>query len=427
MAFINKQDLQREISKAPLLVYKLGLTICIWLQLIGYLEDAKLIFSDQGVFPDGLVTTYFPSHLLSYGERGGVFVLLMLFLLSLSALTCRFQKISFFLIALLEIILIRRNFIFVNSGDLTLIYFSLMASLTPVATWSTRNEPVIVLQVLPLWLLHSVIYSLNFIAKISSAWGVGTGLLYSLNHTEMLRWPVTFSPATLLVLNYISVLVILTAAVSALISPRCSLARSSTAILLIGYHLCANLVLNLSWLSFPFIFLEVAMVAWPARNINGFQSESTGHSFHWQQKLALILIAIGFFGIREAGDIVAFDDRDYILLGHNWYMFAPPPRSTGEWQAVIAGPSAHTIDMAELKKDLHFFLFQHEYKYFFNLRRSELIPVSRRLSQKLCEIHQYEKPSSIQLVYSGHLFDKAQDFEIKYEAIPCSDINGPNT
>jgi hypothetical protein len=420
--FINKKDLSFEVSIFPLFLFKLGLIFSMAMQVYGYFRDSSLIFGEQGLFPPLLVNQYLSSRVLSLAQNYGPSILCLIFGLSVLTLFKRSQRLSFITIALLQILLNQRNFIFSNGGDSSLVYFCLMAALSPVATWSNRRQKIFVAELLPLFLLHSIIYFLNFIFKISSAWGRGDGLRNTLSHVEMLRLPVSLSQPQMLSLNYLAILIILVAGFSALVSVRLVRVRTILAVIIISYHLVANLIMRLSWLSLPFIFLEIAMcTSQPTEaSVASAVKQDAKIVFRWPQQIAFALLLIGFFNIREVGDLSAFDERSYLFFGHNWHMFAPPPPMTGEWHAFLKSEDQNrSILMPELKQKLNFYLFQHEYKYFFNLRRTELVPVVSRLGKKLCELYQVENPREIQLVYSGHLFDRDENFEIKYEPVDC--------
>ncbi len=417
--FLSKKELALEISIVPLLIFKIGLILSILIQVYAYFRDSSLIYGNQSLFPPQIADLYLTSGVLALSQNVGPQILIVIFGLAILTLFKRPQRFSFGLLALLEILLNQRNFIFSNRGDYSLVYFCLMAALVPTVTFNNRKQKIRIAEMFPLFLLHSIIYFLNFVFKISSAWGRGDGLKFTLNHVELLRWPVKLDSSQMLFLNYSAILTIMFAGFSAFISVRLSRTRTFMSVLTIGYHLVANLLMRLSWLSMPFLFLEIAMFCFRSTEIK--PGKGTPGIFHWTQKIAIALLLIGFFGIKDVGDLSVFDGRQNIFLGHNWYMFSPPPPMSGEWRALIKSwDKNRPIYMAELRQKLGFFLFQHEYKYFFNLRRTELLPVVGRLGQKLCEIYKVENPKEIQLIYSGRLFEKSESFEMKYQAVDCT-------
>lgn len=417
---LSREDLVSEIPKIPLVVFKLGLAVVVLIQALGYLMEAPLIFNRSGLFPDSLVHLYFPSGFFEFGNFGGAAISSLLIVLAVASLFRRSQNPSFLAIFVLELVLWIRNFTFLNFGDYALLILSLFAGLLPTATWRQRNEKIQVLEIAPLYLLSFIIYLMNGIFKLSSSWAQGSGLKETLSHLEMVRFPTLaqlnydFTAA-----NYTTIVTVFLIALAPLISFRFSRLRNSLILLSLGYHLVANIFINLSWLSLPFILLQASL--WlPALSTS---NENTSLApLKPAQAVAFALLLVGFFGIRDPIGIYAFGETQNPLLGHNWYMFAPPPLMTGQWQALIStNDEAKILSQRDLEEPFDFFYFQHKYKFFYNLRKTEMLPLVIHFSAIMCtKMKEQGKPAStIQLTYSGRLFRTGEDFQVSYPEVRC--------
>lgn len=408
---------QLEIPSTPLLFYKWGISLCVAIQAAGYWLDANLIFSSQGLFPGHLVDLYYPSGVFGFESATGRLICLLLLAFSSLAIFARLQTFSFLVIAGLEMILLKRNFPFVNAGDSALIYLSLMAALTPSLSWKTRNSAIPIQSLLPLMALVSIVYLINLGAKLSSRWLTGNGLHDSLRHLELVRQPmaVEIHPG-LIVLNYLAVLLILVAVFVPWISFGKSKLKNFLVITVIIYHLSANFVFRLSWLSLPYIALELSLLVFKSKGPRQVALRTSS----WKPKVAWALVLLGFAGMKGPGEPSSFSENSGFPLGHNWYMFAPPPPASYQWQIQLTtNENKESVPLEVAFNKDSFSVFQHQYKFINNLRRSESVPIAEHFSKWLCRNLEANGLKAVKLNYSVLVFQTEETFKVDYPEVSC--------
>ena len=95
---------------------------------------------------------------------------------------------------------------------------------------------------------------------------------------------------------------------------------------------------------------------------------------------------------------------------------------TGQWQALVTtNDEAKILSQRDLEEPFDFFYFQHKYKFFYNLRKTEMLPLVIHFSAIMCtKMKERGKPAStIQLTYSGRLFRTGEDFQVSYPEVQC--------
>lgn len=401
-----------KIKSKPFVFLKWGLLLCVLIQHVGLWLDGdmmRLLFSDALAlkFEKTLYVNFF-------SNLQGLYFIGVFFLLYLAILE-RWQSLGFFLLFVCELMLNKRFFMFTQVGDKALIYLCLLMAFLPRLSWSKRNQFTSILLLSPILFLRLVIYLVNFHNKLYSSWAEGEGFANVLNHKEMLReFSLSFPLSWSLTINYLVVVVFGFICITPLVPYAFKKTRNSLIVVCLIYHLVANLMLRLDWLSMPFIFLELSL--WSG----GYSHESIVLK-KWNLKfvVGLIFVILGFFSIQEdLSDVL--NRRSLLPFGHNWAMFAPPPPLTGEWRfEVKKGDNVKWLSQQEVSQKINFKFFQHDYKYFYNLRRVELVSLLPSLSKAICAFDKLALGTEITPIYQGVFFSNKQAFETRYPVYAC--------
>ena len=420
--FIKPSDFSSRISDKPLVVFKYLLAGLSLYQAFLWFLDRNAIFFDNGLFPDQLLKSFYPNGLYSFGESYGVLLIGLQALIAIIAvLSMRSQNVAFFFLFLIEAFLRKRNFFFTNAGDSLLGALCLFAALTPAVKWKKNDHSKIkVGDLLALYILYSIIYFQNFYFKLQSRWITGEGLRDTLRHQELARLAMdSFANSrAAVILNHIALLLVLVSAFSPWIHPRHRKLKYVFWASTVAYHVGANALMDLSWLSVPFLSLQILL--WGKIETSEPVPENN-YSWSWRNVIGLCLCLLGFWGVRRADELAAFADHANIVFVHNWNMFAPPPPLTGRWEAIVKGPNGSTLKVDEegIKKILSLRDSQHEYKYLYNLRRTEAFPVRRQLQKFLCE-KIGKSGDEVQLNYQAHFFESDESRTIAFAPRPCN-------
>jgi hypothetical protein len=417
--FLNTDELKYRTSSHFLLIFKYGVLCTVIIQTLGFLFDYDLIFSFSGHFPHSVSRIYLTNPIFMHFDSYAKYMLLIMIFLAISAFAYRLQTFFFVCLFVCEWLLTRGAFFFTNAGDTALLFLTLMGALTPPVSFAKRPH-ISIVQILPIYALTTIIYIINFFLKLTSDWGRGKGLYDSLSHHEI-SWPFTFNLAenpVVSFLNYFAIFIVFLMALTPVISLTRKRLRNSLVAIGIIYHLAANLLFHLSWLSLPFIFLQIALFS-PRKIFPKLNTISILK--YWKPQIAGIFLISAFFGLRAGSEIIVL--KDFIFpIGHNWYMFAPPPTSTLQWELKIDTKKESIIwSQAELSSRFHFFIFQHQYKFFYNMRRAEALPLADRFENLLCQQAANEIPDivAVQLRLYLRSFDTDEPRIIEYPIKPC--------
>lgn len=418
---VSKDDLlETRVSSQVLKIFKFGVLLMVLVQIIGFYIDSDLIFSEGGLFPLSVTNVYFQNPLII-----GIGLYIHPFLLGMTFFTIlafhkRLQTFCFLVLFFCEWLLTRRAFLFCNAGDTALLFFTLMAALTPTVSFTSRNK-IRTLQVFHLYILAAIIYCMNFFLKISSAWGSGRGLHDSLAHKEIV-WPYLLGWADsrgVVFFNYAAMATIFLLAIGPLVSPRRPRLRNSLISLGIAYHVLANVLFRLSWLSIPFILLQVALLVPDQPDIAA--TPTLKKKLPGKVLIALIFLMCAFFGVRSGSELLILKDNVF-PVGHNWYMFAPPPSGSLEWSAHIRIPGEEIVwSQPTLSQKTSFFIYQHQYKFFYNMRRAEMVPVVLNYNKYLCQwaLDDHLQVIDLQLSLKTFYFNTETERTVTYPMDPC--------
>lgn len=420
--FLQASDLRSRRAGGSLFAFKMILAALCAFQAAMWICDRGAIFSRDGLLPDELMRIYFPSGVLSFGESLGVpLAWAQMALALLIVFSARLQNLAFLLIFVLEAFLRRRAFLFTNAGDSLLSVLCLFAALTPAVTprgW--RTSEVRLKDLLSLYILYSIIYLQNFYFKLQSSWGRGRGLQDALAHLELARFPLAEGapPSWLVGVNNGAIVLVFLSAFAPWIHPRYRKVKIGLVLATTLYHVGANVLLSLSWLSLPFLALQVLLFS-----SEGSPEGKAGPPVTEGRFMAgLFLCLIGFWGLPRVDEMASFSAHGNLLYVHNWNMFAPPPPSTGAWRAELRNGEGRVRSFGEkeIKAQLGLRDSQHEYKYLYNLRRSESFPLRARLGAILCRRFDAGADESLRLVYQARYFETEESKTIVFGEERCS-------
>ncbi len=330
----------------------------------------------------------------------------------------RFEKIAFFLLSILCFIFTERFYLITHIADYFYVFIFFHLSLATFSTlnFSKKNSTFHVRQIdfVPFILLRTIVYSTNLMQKITTNWATGTGLSQSLSHTEISRFPQLplEHPTILYALNFTSILILAVIIVFPFISDNYRKLKLSTSLLCIAYHLGGILFFQLDGISLPFILFEFML--WGKSS----ESSSTASTFAFRKRtiIAVTILLLGFLNVSERGN--HFDRSIALPMGHNWYMFAPPPPVSGTWtfQVTTKTGETKTLDQQGVQKLLLIPDGIRSYKYFYNLRRIDSNTFVESMVHTACV------PFDTELInarYSGNILETGLEFEKLWPVFKC--------
>lgn len=415
--WIGSQDLRKEIRSEPLLIFKLGLSLLVLIQVACWLFDFGAVFTEGGLFPRELVNLYNPSRLLGWDENFFLILLLLQAVLAICVWFSRWQNGALLLLFVIEVILRKRNFFFTNLGDHFLGVLCLYSALTPAVSLRKR-EAIYLYDILPLSLLTSIVYAQNFYFKVTGRWGEGLAVEDILQHLELIR---SVDVAHLLapfsgLLTYLGLLIVFLSIFTPFVNPQKTRWRWGLVTANIGYHVFANVIMSLSWLSLPFMISQIPLLVFYRSQMQAdLRPAALGAKFY----IGLFLCLSGFYGIKQSEKLWVFSTTNNIFYTHNWNMFAPPPPSTGFWVARSYGPAGvHEISQEDLVKLAGLKDSQHSYKFFYNLRRAESEPLRQHWLTQLCQKIQ-PNPSQVEMEYQVYFFQNKKTEKIFFGKKEC--------
>lgn len=321
----------------------------------------------------------------------------------------KLEKISFLFLSLFSFVFVERFFLISHIADYFYSFIFFHLALLPPGEKNTLR----VIDLAPLFFLRTIIYGFNIFQKIST-WGAGKGLSQSLRHSELSQFS-SFAlefPKSVFVLNYFLILVLMITITYPFVSYKFERTKFGLSLLCICYHLGGLYLFSLDGISLPFIFLEVmfwgSLVSTPHKdNINAIYKRTFA---------AIIILIVGFFNTSARGN--HFDRSLDAPMGHNWYMFAPPPSISGAWQLTVSEASGgeKILSQSQWAEQLQIPTGMRSYKYFYNLRRIDSFIFVEDLMKASC-------PSlgakSIKAKYSGSLLESGDPFEKNWPTFLC--------
>lgn len=334
--------------------------------------------------------------------------------LVLASLIRRLEAISFILLSFFCFIFTERFFVLGHIGDY--LYCFLFFHLAFVSTSLKENkEKFFTLTDLgPIIILRTIIYVFNIWNKLSSSWSTGSGFSQSLRHLELSQFPEfpMIFPNITIILNYFLIIVLVLIVFGPFISFRFPKLKLGLSLLCIAYHFGGISFFKLDGISIPFVILEVMLFT----RVLSQAPEKRPNLLKKRTVFSLVVLTLGFFNITPRGN--HFERPFNLPMGHNWYMFAPPPPVTGQWSFAITQKKNEEIHLT--KNDIELKLQIPEgirsYKYFYNLRRIDSFAFIENLFQTLCRDPEI---TSIKGRYVGTSLEGNFEFEKSWPEFKC--------
>ncbi len=416
---INARQWHQPLTDRFFVISCLALRIAFLFSLLRPLNEFPLGPNTIALLPIDSVLNFFPSSMGEflyskifelfqnhYQAIGSSLVLVSLFK--------PLRTISFLFLSLFCFIFTERFFILGHIGDYLYCFLFFHLSLVLVSKNQKNESYITLLDLAPLILLRTVIYAFNIWNKVNSSWGTGGGFSQSLKHTELSRFPevVSLFPTLTIVLNYVLILVLIFAVMAPFISLKYPKTRFFFSLLCIAYHFGGICFFRLDGISIPFIILEVMLLTQPL----GIQSSEFTNPLRKRTILAAVILVLGFFNITPRGS--HFERPFNLPMGHNWYMFAPPPPVTAEWSFAIKSKDSSEILLTQTDIETKLKIPQgiRSYKYFYNLRRIDAFPFVEHLLETLCQDSNYV---SIKTRYAGTILESKAPFEKSWPEYSC--------
>ncbi len=409
--FIHRKDeLTAKLKPQLFKVLKISFLLTLIFESCLLFLDREILFSPEGLMYKTLSIPLWGMTPISGKNFYYVIssLLILQILLANISLFSRFQNKILAVLYFIYLVTSHNLGPFSHLGDSLVGVFLFILACTPTATWFGPSEKINVtyLDLFPISILIFIIYLQNFFLKLSTGWIFPNTFREILNHSEFFRFPEISSNLADLspLLTYLALIVIALSAINPLISLNKFKIRRTIAILNIGYHVFALLMMKLGTMSFFMICLQIIFFINPDRDciFNSNSEVTIKNNPSFQNYLALFFLMMGFYGSFPRDERTIFTTKGNPLYRHHWYMFAPIPTTSGTWKAVFIdeenSKNETILPDEEIKKEVGILNEHRSYKFFFQLRRPDSEPYRKNLMKLFCNNY-FHKKGWIQLTF----------------------------